>query len=699
MTDAASTALGLRNQSRGSNVNLWGDPYLNTNQNLIGEAFGSVTISTAGLSGTQTLTATDYVSNQARRFALYFTGAPAASLTYICPAVSKMYLVVNNTSGGFSITLKTAAGSGVAVAAGAAKLVFCDGTNVIDSGLVTTATASAANLLGSSSTSNTVAGSGTKTWSLSEASARAWVANASVIRFADASNPANYMEGPITSYSHPSVSIDVQDSGGSGTITSWVAAVAGSSFAVIGSLYGGATDTSSAVDVTLTSGSTRVQSVTMTAAAKKVTLPDATTLTAGEGGPWFRIVNAGQYGFSVRSSGGTFLCYLPPRAVAECWLRDNSSAAGVWSLNGQGIAFANYGAATVFEAAEADFICIAPLSATAAVCCYADAGNSNNGTAVILTLDTATLAVTAGTPAVFEAADTDDISVCVLSATKALVCYSDAGNTDQGTACILDISGTTITPGTPAVFDTDAVGVTKVCALSATKALVAYNDTTNTDVDACVLDVSGSTITPATAVQVSTSVASNNSLNIAMLTATTAFVQYNSSGVVLSVATSTITVNTPITLPMSSNSNEFNQVVATDTDQVLLVAGYNDTSMFVDIGVVSVSSVTLTAQTRTYRIDDPRRFVGGFMAKLATGRAIMVGQWNNIAFGALAQVIVDDAHRITFDGIDGGPQRNSIPSGQEVGVCALTGGINVLVAFSDAGNSNHGTVIGMEIGG
>lgn len=698
MSDSASSALGLRNQSRGSNVNLWGDPYLNTNQDLIGEAFGSVTISTTGLSGTQALTATNYVSNQARRFALYFTGTPAASLTYICPAVSKMYLVVNNTSGGFSITLKTAAGSGVAVAAGTAKLVFCDATNVIDSGLVTTATASAANLLGSSSSSVSV-GAGSKSFTLAEASARAWVANATVLRFSDASNPANYIQGPITSYSHPSITIDAQTSGGSGTITSWVAAVAGSSFAVIGSLYGGATDTSSAVDVSLTSGSTRVQSVTMTAAAKKVTLPDATTLTAGEGGPWFRIVNAGQYGFSVRSSGGAFLCYLPPRAVVECWLRDNSSAAGVWSLNGQGIAFANYGAATVFEAAEADFICIAPLSATAAVCCYADAGNSNNGTAVILTLDTATLAVTAGTPAVFEAADTDDISVCALSATKALACYSDAGNSDRGTAVILDISGTTITPGTPAVFDTDAVGVTKVCALSATKALAVYNDTTNTDVDAVVLDVSGSTITPATAVQVSTSVASNNSLNIAMLTATTAFVQYNTSGVVLSVATSTITVNTPITLPVSSNSNEFNQVIATDSDQVLLVGGYNSTSMFIDIGVVSVSSVTLTAQARTYRIDDPRRFVGGFMAKLGAGRAVMVGQWNNVAFAALAQVIVDDAHRITFDGIDGGPQRNAVPADQEVGVCALTGGINILVAFSDAGNSNHGTVIGMEIGG
>jgi hypothetical protein len=54
---------------------------------------------------------------------------------------------------------------------------------------------------------------------------------------------------------------------------------------------GGATITSSAVDITLTSSSNRVQNVSMTASGKAVILPDATTLSAG--GPTFLILNNG----------------------------------------------------------------------------------------------------------------------------------------------------------------------------------------------------------------------------------------------------------------------------------------------------------------------------------------------------------------------------------------------------------------------
>ena len=57
--------------------------------------------------------------------------------------------------------------------------------------------------------------------------------------------------------------------------------------------------------------------------------------------------------------------------------------------------------------------------------------------------------VTAGTPATFESAETDLLSVAMLSATKAIVCYWDSGNPTYATACTLNISDDTITPGTP----------------------------------------------------------------------------------------------------------------------------------------------------------------------------------------------------------------------------------------------------------
>lgn len=49
----------------------------------------------------------------------------------ICPTNKKHYIVVNGTTGGFSVTLKTSAGTGIAVSNGVTSILRCDGTNVV----------------------------------------------------------------------------------------------------------------------------------------------------------------------------------------------------------------------------------------------------------------------------------------------------------------------------------------------------------------------------------------------------------------------------------------------------------------------------------------------------------------------------------------------------------------------------------------
>jgi hypothetical protein len=64
------------------------------------------------------------------------TGALSATRNLIVPttsggsAVKKAYILFNDTTGSHDIVIKTAAGTGVTVAAGASKLVYMDGTNV-----------------------------------------------------------------------------------------------------------------------------------------------------------------------------------------------------------------------------------------------------------------------------------------------------------------------------------------------------------------------------------------------------------------------------------------------------------------------------------------------------------------------------------------------------------------------------------------
>lgn len=59
------------------------------------------------------------------------TSAPTAARNLIVPAKAKVYFIDNDTTGAFSVTIKTASGTGVALASGTNGAVFCDGTNVV----------------------------------------------------------------------------------------------------------------------------------------------------------------------------------------------------------------------------------------------------------------------------------------------------------------------------------------------------------------------------------------------------------------------------------------------------------------------------------------------------------------------------------------------------------------------------------------
>lgn len=77
-----------------------------------------------------TLSTANGASDEARSMILALGGTPGGSYNVICPAVSKLYIVVNGT--GHAQTLKTALGTGISVPDGKAMLLRCDGINVVD---------------------------------------------------------------------------------------------------------------------------------------------------------------------------------------------------------------------------------------------------------------------------------------------------------------------------------------------------------------------------------------------------------------------------------------------------------------------------------------------------------------------------------------------------------------------------------------
>ena len=269
--------------------------------------------------------------------------------------------------------------------------------------------------------------------------------------------------------------------------------------------FGGAAEVSSAVDVTLTAASYRVQSVTMTAVDKSVILPAATSLTVGAG--LFVIRNAGSIPFCIRDSAGGFLAKLAPGVNASLHLINGSAAAGVWSLTGEGFADAIYqNTALNVNAAVSANVQVTALSDTKSLAVYREGVYSSSGTLYACVLSVSGTTVTAGTPlSLGTCVSPEYIKVVALSSSQAVVVYADGS--DYVTARTLDVSGTTVTAGTAAAVNATVAGTAyaDLVKMTATQAVVIFCDIQAGAARAKTLNISGTTITVGASLTVATS--------------------------------------------------------------------------------------------------------------------------------------------------------------------------------------------------
>lgn len=128
MASTFTPNLRFNKQGVGDNVGLWGG-VVNTQFDLLEDAIAS-NVSVALVAGNNTLTTADGTVDNARHFAITFSGALAAAASVIAPDVQKMFVLQNNTTGGQTITFKNSAGTGVVVPSGGIMTVYCDGTSV-----------------------------------------------------------------------------------------------------------------------------------------------------------------------------------------------------------------------------------------------------------------------------------------------------------------------------------------------------------------------------------------------------------------------------------------------------------------------------------------------------------------------------------------------------------------------------------------
>lgn len=327
--------------------------------------------------------------------------------------------------------------------------------------------------------------------------------------------------------------------------TTWV-----SSTPATPNVAGGATVVSQGTSLTLTSASTRVQNISLTAGSLSVTLPDATTLSAG--GPTFIMTNTGLFAFDLKLNGGSILLSFGIGQSVELRLVDNSTAAGEWNVSNTNISI--YPSVTQFAPVQID----SNLSVTSGASVV-----NGNGTRIDCLKLTSTTALL-----VWIRASNQSVYACVATNTSGVISYGTtvqlyngsaggtaavAGAGGQTTSLLtglttgmcfvtrsatavavpFSISGTTITVGTTsATFGSTQIScynVTGRAVLSSTVMLIAYATAPTTAVLNTITynGASAPTLgTASTAIAVRSRAQDSPGIQLINLTATTSFAAY-----------------------------------------------------------------------------------------------------------------------------------------------------------------------------
>ena len=171
----------------------------------------------------------------------------------------------------------------------------------------------------------------------------------------------------------------------------------------------------------------------------------------------------------------------------------NYGTAIVGTVSGTSISF---GSAAVFESAHTIHMgATFDSSNNKIVIAYRDVGNSDYGTAIVGTVSGTSISF--GSPVVYESAESDYNSITFDSSNnKVVISYKDKGNSNYGTAIVGTVSGTSISFGTPVVYESASVNYTSITFDSnINKVIIAYEDDGNSEHGTFVIGtVSGTSI-------------------------------------------------------------------------------------------------------------------------------------------------------------------------------------------------------------
>jgi hypothetical protein len=183
MPSTYSTSLKIELIGNGEQSGTWGQTTNNNLGTLIEQAITGVGQISLNDVSTYTLTSLNGLVDQSRNNVLVFSGDPGNSCVVTAPTVEKVYIVSNEVSNNYTITIKTAGGNGITILNGAKQLIYCDGTDFY-TGVSVNSIFGNSNVTGNAFISNNVSVGGTITVNNSVTSSFANItmtANSSII--------------------------------------------------------------------------------------------------------------------------------------------------------------------------------------------------------------------------------------------------------------------------------------------------------------------------------------------------------------------------------------------------------------------------------------------------------------------------------------------------------------------------------------
>tara|TARA_Y100000361_G_scaffold35619_1_gene30046 strand:+ start:125 stop:1582 length:1458 start_codon:yes stop_codon:yes gene_type:complete len=307
-----------------------------------------------------------------------------------------------------------------------------------------------------------------------------------------------------------------------------------------------------------------------------------------------------------------------------------------------------------------------------------------------------------GSPVVFTstaAYSNEHASVFDSSNNKVVFCYSDYGNSGYGTAVVGTVSGTTISFGTPVVFESASTGTEVSAAFDSSnnKVVIAYQDSGNSSYGTAIVGtVSGDSISFGSAAVFESAISAGIGICFDSLNNKTVIVykdQGNSNygtAVVATVSGTSISFGTPVVY--RSARAEYN-VATFDTTNNKVVVAYQYRSTNAGeavVGTVSGTSISF-GSTVTFESSSIKEYLSITFDSNA-GKVFISYQQSNDHRGIVGTVSGTSISFGSAADINSGESRDSS--------CTFDSAVNkVVVIYDDENNSNYGTAVPVTISG